>query len=115
MLGHQFRAGQEISTGEWQKVALARAFLRDARVVVLDEPTSSLDPLAEAALFEKFRELIKGRSGILISHRFSTVKMADIIYVLESGQITERGSHEELVQHGGTYARLYRAQAQQYT
>jgi ATP-binding cassette subfamily B protein len=115
MLGHQFRAGQDISIGEWQKVALARAFLRDARIVVLDEPTSSLDPLAEAALFERFRELIEGRSGILISHRFSTVRMADTIYVLEGGQITESGSHHELVRRGGTYARLYRAQAQQYT
>jgi ATP-binding cassette subfamily B protein len=115
VLGHQFRAGQEISIGEWQKVALARAFLRDARIVVLDEPTSSLDPLAEAALFERFRELIEGRSGILISHRFSTVRMADTIYVLEGGQVTESGSHDELVRRGGTYARLYGAQAQQYT
>jgi len=114
MLGHEFRTGQEISIGEWQKVALARAFLRGARIVVLDEPTSSLDPLAEAALFERFRELIKGRSGILISHRFSTVRMADTIYVLEGGRVTESGSHDELVRRGGTYSRLYALQARQY-
>jgi len=115
LLGHQFRKGQEISTGEWQKVALARAFLRNARIVVLDEPTSFLDPLAEAELFQQFRKLIQGRSGVLISHRFSTVRMADFIYVLEGGRITERGSHEELLERGGMYARMFKAQAQSYT
>jgi ATP-binding cassette subfamily B protein len=115
LLGHQFRKGQEISTGEWQKVALARAFLRNARIVVLDEPSSFLDPLAEAELFQQFRRLIQGRSGVLISHRFSTVRMADFIYVLEGGRITERGSHEELLERGGMYARMFKAQAQSYT
>src|SRR5690606_11273727 len=85
-LGKMFDQGSELSIGEWQKLALARAFYRDASIVVLDEPTSSLDPLAEAELFRHFRRLVAGRSAILISHRFSTVQMADRIYVLEGGQ-----------------------------
>ena len=114
VLGHQFRQGQELSIGEWQKVALARAFLREASIVVLDEPTSFLDPLAEAELFDQFRRLIQGRSGVLISHRFSTVRMADTIYVLEKGRISESGSHDELLQLGGMYARLFETQARSY-
>jgi ATP-binding cassette subfamily B protein len=114
LLGHQFRKGQELSIGEWQKVALARAFLRDSRIVVLDEPTSFLDPLAEAELFEQFRKLIQGRMGILISHRFSTVRMADTIYVLDGGRVTERGSHDQLLRLGGTYAHLFEVQARNY-
>jgi ATP-binding cassette subfamily B protein len=113
-LGHWFQKGHELSIGEWQKVALARAFLRDSRFVVLDEPTSSLDPLAEAELFQQFRKLIQGRSAILISHRFSTVQMADYIYVLNQGRIIERGSHQELLTQNGFYARLFRAQAEHY-
>jgi ATP-binding cassette subfamily B protein len=113
-LGFWFRKGQELSGGEWQKVALARAFMRDAQVVVLDEPTSSLDPLAEAEVFRHFRELVRGRSAILISHRFSTVQLADHIYVLDGGRILEHGSHRELVALGGLYSRLYRTQAQHY-
>jgi ATP-binding cassette subfamily B protein len=114
MLGTEFEQGHELSIGEWQKVALARAFLRDSRIVVLDEPTSSLDPLAEADLFRKFRQLIQGRSAILISHRFSTVRYADTIYVVKDGRISEHGAHEDLLGRAGDYARLFTAQAQNY-
>ncbi len=114
MLGHWFQEGQELSVGEWQKIALARAFWRDAHVLILDEPTSSLDPLAEAALFREFRGLLDGRSAILISHRFSTVQMADCIYVMDQGRIAERGTHQALLAQNGRYARLYHAQAQHY-
>jgi len=113
-LGYWFEDGAELSTGEWQKVALARAFMRDARLIVLDEPTSALDPLAEAELFGQFRQLIQDRSVILISHRFSTVQMADCIYVMDKGKIIERGSHHELLQQDGSYAHLYHAQAVHY-
>jgi ATP-binding cassette subfamily B protein len=114
MLGYQFQSGQELSIGEWQKVALARTFLRDSRIIVLDEPTSSIDPLAEAELFRQFRSLIKGRSAILISHRFSTVQMADYIYVLDKGKIIERGTHQTLLDLNGRYALLYKSQANYY-
>ena len=113
-LGRWFEKGQELSIGEWQKVALARAFLRDSPFVVLDEPTSSLDPLAEAELFRHFRRAIQGRSAVLISHRFSTVQMADYIYVLDQGRVAERGTHRELLERNGLYARFYRAQAAPY-
>lgn len=114
MLGHRFTGGQELSVGEWQKIALARAFWRNARILVMDEPTSALDPLAEAELFGQFRALLGGRSAVLISHRFSTVQMADCIYVMEQGSIVERGTHQALLALNGRYARLYRAQAQYY-
>jgi ATP-binding cassette, subfamily B, bacterial len=113
-LGQWFKNGHELSIGEWQKVALARAFLRDARLVVLDEPTSSLDALAEAEVFRQFRQLIQGRSAILISHRFSTVQMADRIYVMQQGRIVEQGTHQELMRQNGHYGRLYSAQAAHY-
>lgn len=113
-LGHWFYGGQELSEGEWQKIALARAFFRDAGIVVLDEPTSSLDPLAEAELFRKMRNLLEGRSAVIISHRFSTVQMADRICVLEGGRIIEQGSHEELLRLNGLYARMFRTQAEHY-
>ncbi len=113
-LGFQFKRGRELSIGEWQKVALARAFLRDSELVVLDEPTSSLDPLAEAEVFEHFRRAIRGRSAVLISHRFSTVKMADYIYVLDGGRVAESGTHQELFDRGGLYAKLYSVQAARY-
>ena len=113
-LGYWFKKGRELSIGEWQKVALARAFLRDSELVVLDEPTSSLDPLAEAEVFAHFRRVIKGRSAVLISHRFSTVRMADYIYVLERGRIVENGTHQELLERNGPYAKLYLAQAANY-
>jgi ATP-binding cassette subfamily B protein len=114
MLGKWFEDGEELSIGEWQKVALARAFLRDAQIIVLDEPTSSLDAKSEYEVFEKFRQLLNGRSAILISHRFSTVRMADRIFVLDDGRIIENGSHEQLVELEGKYARLFEKQAQYY-
>jgi ATP-binding cassette subfamily B protein len=113
-LGRWFEQGHELSVGEWQKVALARAFLRDSHIVVLDEPTSSLDPLAEAELFRHFRQAVRGRSAVLISHRFSTVQMADYIHVLDQGRVVERGTHRELLEQNGLYARLYLAQAAPY-
>jgi ATP-binding cassette subfamily B protein len=114
VLGHQFNKGEELSTGQWQKIALARSFLRDAHILVLDEPTCSLDPLAEEELFRQFRTMIAGRSAILISHRFTTVQLADYIYVLEQGKITEQGTHDRLIGRGGKYARLFDLQAQHY-
>jgi ATP-binding cassette, subfamily B, bacterial len=114
VLGSWFEDGQELSIGQWQKVALARAFMRDAAIIVLDEPTSSLDALAEAELFERFRALLAGRTAILISHRFSTVHMADRIYVLDRHRIIEQGTHTELVRQNGLYARMYRAQSEHY-
>lgn len=114
MLGRSFSGGHELSTGEWQKIALARAFFRNAEIVILDEPASSLDALAEAEIFRKFREIIGGRSAILISHRFSTVLMADRIYVLDGGQIVEHGTHAGLMALNGRYATMFHAQADAY-
>jgi ATP-binding cassette subfamily B protein len=114
MLGKWFEDGEELSAGEWQKVALARAFMRDAQIMVLDEPTSALDAKSEYEVFRGFKRLIQGRSAILVSHRFSTVRMADRIFVLEDGSIVESGSHEELVKHGGKYAYLFEKQARAY-
>ena len=113
-LGAWFEEGKELSGGEWQKIALARAFLREAQIIVLDEPTSSLDPLAEAELFRQFRQLLHGKSAILISHRFSSVRMADYIYVIEQGRIIEKGAHAELLALNGRYAEFYLAQASHY-
>ena len=113
-LGTWFGEGKELSGGEWQKIALARTFLRDAQIIVLDEPTSALDPLAEAELFRQFRQLIQGKSAILISHRFSTVQMADYIYVLDQGRILEHGTHSSLLAQNGRYAEFFRAQAIYY-
>ena len=114
-LGHWFEKGSELSGGQWQKVALARAFMReDADILVLDEPTAALDAESEHAVFERFRELAKGRTTIVISHRFPTVRMAKEIIVLEHGQIVERGSHEALLSEDGKYARMFRLQAQGY-
>jgi ATP-binding cassette subfamily B protein len=114
VLGKQFQDGAELSIGEWQKVALARAFMREAQIIVLDEPTSSLDARAEYEVFERFRQLARGRTAVLISHRFSTVRMADHIYVLDGGRVIESGGHDELVRLGGTYARLFQLQASSY-
>src|SRR6266436_6316328 len=114
MLGRWFEDSTQLSGGEWQKVALARAFMRDARILILDEPTSSLDAQAEYDVFAKFRVLTKGKTAIFISHRFSTVRLADRILVLENGQIIENGPHQELVALGGHYAELFNLQAEAY-
>jgi ATP-binding cassette subfamily B protein len=114
MLGRWFRDGHELSLGQWQKIALARAFMREAEIMVLDEPTSSVDAQTEYEIFQRFKELTDGKMAILISHRFSTVRMADRIAVIEQGRITEFGTHEELLRREGTYARLFAMQAEGY-
>jgi ATP-binding cassette subfamily B protein len=114
VLGGWFEAGHEISAGQWQKLAVARAFMRDAEVLVLDEPTASIDAEAEHELFLHFRDLAAGRTAIVISHRFSTVRMADQIAVLHGGRLEELGSHRDLVERGGRYAHLFSLQAQGY-
>ncbi|MFT4031157.1 MAG: ABC transporter ATP-binding protein [Siphonobacter sp.] len=113
-LGRRFADGIELSGGQWQKVALARAYLREAELLILDEPTSALDARAEYEVFQRFAELTKGKTAVLISHRFSTVRMADRILVLEGGKVLEIGTHEELLQKQGRYAELFELQAQGY-
>jgi ATP-binding cassette subfamily B protein len=114
MIGKRFAKGIELSGGEWQKVALARAYMRDAQLIILDEPTAALDALAEHEVFQRFSELTKGNTAVLISHRFSTVRMADRILVIENGKKIELGSHEQLMLHNGKYAELFRLQAKGY-
>ena len=114
MLGRRWEKGQELSGGQWQKIALARAFMREAEVLVLDEPTSALDAEAEYEVFRRFGELMEGRIAVLISHRFSTVRMADRIVVLSAGKIIELGSHAALMALDGAYARLFNLQAEGY-
>ncbi|MET0501256.1 MAG: ABC transporter ATP-binding protein [Candidatus Binatia bacterium] len=114
MLGRWFHGGHELSVGQWQKIALARAFMRDAEILVLDEPTASLDAETEYEIFRRFQELTEGKMAILISHRFSTVRMADRIIVIQGGQIEEIGSHDELLQREGIYAHLFGLQAEGY-
>jgi ATP-binding cassette subfamily B protein len=114
-LGKWFKSGRELSLGQWQKVALARSFFRkDADILVLDEPTASMDAEAEVKIFQRFRELTDDKIAIVISHRFSTVRMADQIIVLDKGTVIERGSHDELVAAAGRYAALFQMQAQGY-
>ena len=114
MLGRRFEGGANLSGGEWQKVGLARAYIRDAQILILDEPTASLDARAEYQVFERFAELTEGRMAVLISHRFSTVRMADRIVVLEKGTVTEDGTHDELLILCGRYAELFTLQAAGY-
>lgn len=114
MLGRWFDEGVQLSGGEWQKIALARAFIRDARILILDEPTSSLDARAEYEVFTQFRTLTEGKTAIFISHRFSTVRLADRIFVVEDGNIIESGSHQQLMELAGRYAELFNLQAEAY-
>jgi ATP-binding cassette subfamily B protein len=114
MLGRRFDGGVDLSGGEWQKLALARAYLRDAQLLILDEPTASLDARSEFEVFQRFAELTFGKMALVISHRFSTVRMADRIVVLEAGRIVEEGSHAELIALGGRYASMFEMQAASY-
>ena len=114
MLGRRFDGGVELSGGQWQKVALGRAYMRDAQLLILDEPTAALDARAEFEVFRRFAELTESKMAILISHRFSTVRMADRILVLEHGRVLEDGTHEELLALGGRYAELFNLQAAGY-
>ncbi|MBK0401687.1 ABC transporter ATP-binding protein [Adhaeribacter sp. BT258] len=114
IIGRRFAKGVDLSGGEWQKIALGRAYMRDAQLLILDEPTAALDARAEHEVFQRFAELTKGKTAVLISHRFSTVRMADRILVIENGQFVEIGSHEELLRKGGRYAELFHLQAAGY-
>jgi len=114
MLGRRFEGGVDLSGGEWQKIALARAYLRDAQILILDEPTASLDARSEHEVFQRFAELTQGKMALLISHRFSTVRMADRILVLENGIITEEGAHQELMAQRGRYSEMFELQAASY-
>ncbi len=114
VLGRRFEGGVDLSVGEWQKLALARLYIRDAQLMILDEPSASLDADAESELFKDLMALMKGRMSLVISHRFSTIRLADRILVLRDGIIQEQGTHDELVALGGQYARLFGIQAKGY-
>ena len=114
LLGSHFKGGMDLSGGEWQRLALARAYLRDAQLLILDEPTASLDARSEHEVFKRFAELTEGKMSLLISHRLSTVRMADRILVLENGRIAEQGHHDQLIKTGGSYAEMFELQAASY-
>jgi ATP-binding cassette subfamily B protein len=114
LLGPEFFGGVDLSVGQWQRIALARAFFRDAPLIILDEPTAALDARAEHELFARIRTLLAGRTVLLISHRFSSVRVADRVYVLHEGRIVESGTHAELVAAGGRYGEMYALQAEAY-
>jgi ATP-binding cassette subfamily B protein len=114
MIGRRFEGGVDLSGGEWQKMALARAYMREAQLLILDEPTATLDARAEYEVFLRFADLTRDRMSVLISHRFSTVRMANRILVLEGGEIREQGSHSQLLAVGGRYAELFELQAAGY-
>ena len=114
MIGRRFRGGVDLSGGEWQKIAIARAYMRDAEVLILDEPTAALDARSEFEVFERFKELSEGRTVVLISHRFSSVRMADRILVMADGTVEAAGTHDELLAAGGRYAELFELQAAGY-
>lgn len=114
MVGKKFSSGVDLSGGEWQKLALGRAYMRKAQVIILDEPTAALDARAEHEVFQRFAALTKDKTGLIISHRFSTVRMADRILVLDKGHLLEIGSHKELIEKQGRYAELFHLQAQGY-
>jgi len=114
MLGRRFVSGVDLSGGEWQRIALARAYLRDAQLLVLDEPTAALDAKSELEVFERFAELTTGKMALLISHRFSTVRMADRIVVLAGGRLVEEGTHQQLMALGARYAEMFEMQAASY-
>jgi ATP-binding cassette subfamily B protein len=114
MLGRRFEGGVDLSGGEWQKIALARAYLRKAQLLILDEPTAALDARSEFEVFRRFAELTANKMALFISHRFSTVRMADRIVVLENGKIAEEGSHDQLSRMGGRYAEMFELQAASY-
>ena len=113
-IGKRFKNGVELSGGEWQKIAIARAYMREAEVLILDEPTAALDARAEFEVFQRFKELSKGKTAVLISHRFSSVRMADRIFVLADGKVAAAGTHEELVAQPGLYSELFELQAAGY-
>ena len=114
MLGRRFEGGADLSGGEWQKFALARAYMRDAQVLILDEPTAALDARSEYEVFQHFAELTQDCTTVLVSHRFSTVRIAQRILVLDDGQIREQGTHEQLLELGGRYAEFFNLQAEGY-
>jgi len=114
VIGRRFRQGVDLSGGQWQKIAIARAYMRDAQVMILDEPTAALDARSEFEVFQRFKELSSGRTAVLISHRFSSVRMADRILVLGNGRVEASGTHEQLMAAGGRYAELFALQAEGY-
>ena len=114
IIGRRFKEGVDLSGGQWQKIAIARAYMRDAQVMILDEPTAALDARAEYEVFERFKELSEERTAVLISHRFSSVRMADRILVLADGKVEASGTHVELMAQGGRYAELFELQAAGY-